>query len=152
MPKVPAMGQRSTVRARVVGVLTAASGNQAAPGTSRSIEATSRMGQHGIDLAGFRREVGSCHHLSTIVARNLVEQPFEFVDVTIHGVLELAVRAILLADVVERLLTLQGIEPAGEDVGFPSFVAVPKGGPRILVNSARDINGKGNDSLNWSAG
>src|SRR6516165_7381748 len=113
MPKVPAMGQRSTVRAREIGVLTATSGTQLAPGTSRSVEATRRMGQHGVDLAGFRREVGSCHHLSAIVVRNLVALPFEFVDVAIHGVLELAGRAILLAEVVVRLLTLQGIEAAG---------------------------------------
>src|SRR5262245_15006957 len=148
MPKVPAMGQRSTVRARVVGVRTAASGNQVAPGTSRSIEATRRMGQHGIDLASFRREIGSCHHLSAIVARNLVEQPFEFIDVTIHGLLELAVHAILLADVVECLLTLQGIESAGEHVAFPTLVAVPKVGSGIVVDHASDINGKGIKRLN----
>ena len=72
-----------------------------------SIETAGRVRQHRVDLAGFRREIGSRHDLAAIVARHLLEQPFELADVAVDRLLEFAVRAILLADVVECLLTLQ---------------------------------------------
>ena len=58
------------------------------------------------------------HHLAAVVARDLIGQPLELADIAVHCLLELAVGAVLLADLVELLLALQGVEPAGEDVAF----------------------------------
>src|SRR5665213_2899644 len=88
------------------------------------------MREHGVDLAGFRGEVCACHHLAAVVARNLVEQMLELTDIAIHRKLEFAVAAVLLANFIEGLLTLQSIEPAGEDVSFAALVAVPQIGGR----------------------
>ena len=76
------------------------------------------MRQHGIDLAGFRGEVSARHHLAAVIALDLIKQVLELADIAVHRLLEFAVGAVLLADLVERLLALQGIEPAGEDVAF----------------------------------
>jgi hypothetical protein len=38
------------------------------------------------------------------------------------------------------LLTLQGVEPAGENVAFASLVAVPKIRCGIVINHARNVD------------
>ena len=83
------------------------------------------MGEHGIDLARFRGEISARHHLTAIVARDLFEQPLELVDVTVDCLLELAIGAIALADVVKGALTLQRVEATGKDVALAAVVAVP---------------------------
>src|SRR5450759_4698945 len=93
--------------------------------SSLSVEPPGGMRQHGVDLAGFRGEVSARHHLAAVVARDLVEQPLELADIAVHRLLEFAVGAIFLADLVERLLALQGVEPAGENVAFAALIAVP---------------------------
>src|SRR5215472_18251034 len=85
---------------------------------ARSVEASGRVGQHGVDLAGLRREIAARHHVTAVVARDFVEQPLEFVDIAVDRLLELAIGAIALGDLVERLLALQRIEPLGEDIAL----------------------------------
>src|SRR5262249_26301602 len=47
--------------------------------------------QHGVDLAGFRREVGARHDLTAVVAGNFVEQPLELADIAVDRLAELAI-------------------------------------------------------------
>src|SRR5579859_7493675 len=61
----------------------------------RLIEAAGRVRQHGVDLAGFRGQIGARHHLAAVVARDLFEQPLKLADVAVDRLLELAVGAIL---------------------------------------------------------
>src|SRR6185437_9353736 len=89
------------------------------------VEPPGRVRQHGVDLAGLRGEVCAHHHLAAVVARDFLEQPIELADIAVHRQLELAVGTVFLTDLVERLLTLQGVEPAGEHIAFAALVAVP---------------------------
>src|SRR4051794_8003242 len=89
---------------------------------SGSVEPSGRVRQHGVDLAGFRGEIAACHHLAAVVARDLFEQPLELADVAVDGLLELAVATIALADLVERLLALHGVEPLVEGVALAAIV------------------------------
>src|SRR5262245_31879741 len=41
------------------------------------IEPAGRVRQHGVDLAGLRGEIRPRHHLTAIVARDLIEQALE---------------------------------------------------------------------------
>src|SRR6185312_12871261 len=93
-----------------------------------SIETAGRVRKHRVDFARFRREVSAGYNLAAVVARHVLEQPLEFRNVPVDRLLEFAVRAILLADVVECLLPLQRIEPAGEHVAFTALVTVPEVG------------------------
>ena len=118
----------------------------------RSVEPAGRMRQHGVDLAGFRGEIGARHHLTAVVPRNLVEQTFELADVAVDRLLELAVRTILLADIVEGLLALQCIEPAGENVALTALVAIPQVCSRVVVDHSGDVDGKRIQRLNRMPG
>ena len=64
------------------------------------------MGEHGVNLARLGRKIRPRHHLAAIIARDFLEQPFELADIAVDGLLELAVGAILLLDLVEGLLAL----------------------------------------------
>src|SRR5262249_56896633 len=68
-----------------------------------SVEPSRRVRQHGVDLAGFRGEVGPRHGLAALVARYLVEQALELADVAVHRLAEVAVGAVALAGLVEGL-------------------------------------------------
>src|ERR1700676_4149648 len=72
----------------------------------RSVETSGRVGEHGVDLAGLRGEVGARNHLTAIVTGDLVEQALELADVTIDGLHEFAVAAIFPADFVKGALAL----------------------------------------------
>ena len=61
-------------------------------------------------------------------------------DVAVDRLLELAVGAVAAADLLERLLPLQGVEPAREDVAFAALVALPQLGRRVVIDHARDID------------
>src|SRR5262249_42843443 len=61
-------------------------------------------------------------------------------DVAIHGLLEFVIRAILLTDVIERLLPLQGVESAGKNVAFATLVTIPQIGGGVRVNHPRDVD------------
>src|SRR5262249_57682995 len=50
------------------------------------------------------------------------------------------VGAILLADLLERLLALQGIQPAGEYVALAAAVAVPQFGGGVVIDHAGDVD------------
>ena len=71
---------------------------------------------------------------------DLFEQPLELADVAVDGLLELAVAAILLADLVERLLALHGVEAPGEDVALAALVAVPQLGGGVVIDHPRDVD------------
>src|SRR4029078_8677390 len=92
-----------------------------------SIETAGRVRKHRVDLARFRREVGAGHDLAAVGARHFLEQSLEFRNVAVDRLLELAVGTILLSDIVERLLTLQRVEPAGEKGTFAALVPIPQG-------------------------
>src|SRR5216684_9386895 len=83
-----------------------------------SVEPAGRVREHGIHLARLRGQVGARHHLAAIVARDFLEQPLELADIAIDRAHEIAVAAILLADLLERLLALHGVELAREHVAF----------------------------------
>src|SRR6516165_549801 len=116
------------------------------PGASqkggRSVEPPSRMREHCVNLARFRSQISSRHHLTAVVARYLIEQAFELADVAVYRLFELAIRSILFADVVERLLTLKGIKPSGENIAFAALIAVPQIGGRVVIDHSRDVNRK----------
>src|SRR5262245_31846127 len=142
MAKEPAMGQRSTASARVNGRLTGQSGDPVARYSAdvSSVESPCRVRKHGVDLAGFRGEIGPCYHLAAIVAGHFVKQTLKLVDVTIDSLLEFAIRPVFLADVVERLLALQGIEPPRKDVALPALVTIPQVSSSVMVDHPRDID------------
>src|SRR6185437_3219051 len=73
---------------------------------------------------------------------DLVEQALELANIAVNRLLELTVGAVLSADLVERLLSLQSIEPPGKDVALAALVAVPQVGCGIVVDHAGDINRK----------
>ena len=77
------------------------------------------MRQHGVDLAGFRRQVGARHHLAAVVTRHFIEQPLEFGDVTVDGLPEFAVAAVLLADVIEAGLLGSETPKGAVSLRFP---------------------------------
>src|SRR5712671_1002534 len=114
--------------------------NRANFGFAALVEASGRVRQHGVDLAGLRGEIGPRHHLAAVVARDLFQQPLELADIAIHRLLELAVGAIALADLVERLLALHGVEPLGEHVALAAIVAVPQLGRGVVVHHAGDVD------------
>src|SRR2546423_9711636 len=90
-----------------------------------SVEASGRVGEHRIDLAGLRGEIGPRQHLAAILARHLLEQPLELADIAVDGALEIAVVPIALADFLERPLALHGVELAREHVALAALVTVP---------------------------
>src|SRR5262245_52708010 len=149
MANEPAIGQRSTATARVSGGLTEQSGNPVAKpqfqpsalfGECGSVEAPRRVRKHGVNLTGFRGQIGSCDHLTAIVAGHFVEQTLKLGDVTIHSLLEFAIRPVFLADIVERLLALQGIQPPRKDVALSALVAIPQVSSGVMVDHSRDID------------
>src|SRR5262245_15040100 len=105
------------------------------------VETSCRVGEHGVDLARLRGEIGTRHHLAAVVARNLLEQPLELDDVAVDGALEFAVAAILPADLLERLLALHGVELAArERVAVAALVAVPQVGGGVVVDHAGNVD------------
>src|SRR5260370_40212019 len=104
------------------------------------LEAAGGVGQHGVALAGLRGEIGARHPRAAVVARDVLEQPLELADVAVDRLLEIAVAAIALADLVEGLLPLHRIEPLGEHVAFAALVAVPKLAGRVVIDHAGDVD------------
>src|SRR5262249_43776707 len=92
---------------------------------ARLFEAAGGVGEHGVDLARLRGEVGPRKHLAAAVARHLLEQPFELADIAVDAALEFAVGAITLADFLERFLALHGVKLAREHVALAAVVAIP---------------------------
>src|SRR5436190_633420 len=103
----------------------------------RLIEPSGGVGQHGVDLAGLRGEIGARQRLAAIVARDLLEQPLELADIAVDRAHEVAVGAVLAADLVERLLALHGVELARKHVAFAAVVALPQLGRRLVIDHAR---------------
>jgi len=106
------------------------------------------MSEHRVDLAGLRRQIRPRHHLTAVVARHIFEQPLELGDVAVDRLLELAVGAILGADLVERLLALQRVKPLGEHVAFAALVAVPQVRRGVMIESYDQMIGEGNEAGN----
>src|SRR6266404_3204731 len=109
---------------------------------ARSVETAGGVGEHGVDLARVRGEIASRQHLAAVVARHLVEQPLELADVAVDGAPEIAIGPIALADFLERLLALHGVELAREYVEFAALVAIPQLGRRVVVDHAGDVYGE----------
>src|SRR3984893_69896 len=107
---------------------------------ARSVEAAGGVGEQGIDLARLRGEVAARQHLAAVVARHFLEQPVELADVAGDGAPEIAVGPIALADFLERLLALHGVELAGEYVAFATLVAIPQLGRRVVIDHAGDVD------------
>ena len=78
------------------------------------VEPSGGVRQHGVDLAGVRREVIAHHRRAAVAARNILQEPLEFVDVLLDGLPELGIGAVLAANFIERLLTLGRVEATGE--------------------------------------
>src|SRR5262245_64311288 len=106
MAKEPAMGQRSTASARVNGRLTGQSGNPVARYSAdvSSVESPCRVRKHGVDLAGFRGEIGPCYHLAAIVAGHFVELTLELVDVRMKSLFKFAIGPDFFVDFVDGWL------------------------------------------------
>src|SRR5262249_31835306 len=66
----------------------------------------------------------------------------ELADIAVDGALEIAVAAVALADFLERLLALHGVELAREHVAFAALVAIPQLGHRVVVDHAGDVAGE----------
>src|SRR5262249_62247164 len=97
-------------------------------------------GQHGVAFAGLGGQIRARPHRAAIVARDVVEQPLDLADVAVDRLLDLAVAAVALADLLERLLALHRVEPLGEDVALAALVAVPQLGGRVVVDHAGDVD------------
>ena len=98
------------------------------------------MGEHGVDLARIRRQIGLRHHIVAVVARNVLQQLLEIVAVAVDGSAEFAIRLIFAADVVEGLLAFQRIEPAREDVALAPAVAVPQLDRGLMIDGTRNVD------------
>src|SRR6516225_8600907 len=116
--------------------------NSTQPTEPRSIEPTGGMREHGVDLAGLRREIGACHRLSAVILRNLLEQALELADIAIDRAHEVAVAAILATNLLERLLPLIGVKLAREHVLLAAIVTIPEVGRGVVIDHARDVDGK----------
>src|SRR5271169_1364348 len=101
-----------------------------------------RVRQQRIDLTGIRREVGPGQHLAAVVARDLLEEALELVDIAIDGFAEFGGAAVLAADFLEGLLALRRVEAAGEDVALAALVAVPQFDGGVVVDEAGDVDRK----------
>src|SRR5947208_13968616 len=77
-----------------------------------------------------------------MLALDLFPMTIELADIAIVGMYEYAVAPIALADFLERLLPLHSVKLARETVAFAAFVAIPQLGGGIVVDHARDIDGK----------
>ena len=99
------------------------------------------MGKHRVDLAGVGGEVGLGHPVVAIVAGDVLQQLLEILAITVDGGAEFAVVLVFAADVVKRLLTLQRVEPAREDVMLAAPVAPPQFDRGVVVDRPGDING-----------
>src|SRR6516165_3807746 len=111
-------------------------------GARSSVETAGGVGEHGVDLARLRGEIAARQHLAAVVARDFLEQPLELADIAVDGAPEIAVGAVALADFLERLLALHGVELAREHVALAALVAIPQLGRRVVVDHAGDVDGK----------
>src|SRR5690349_6513674 len=95
------------------------------------VEAASRVRQHGVNLAGVGSQViaGNCR--TTIAARDIVEQPFELVNVMFDGLPEVRIGSVLAADLLKCPLPLSGVETLGECATLAAFVAFPQVSRRV---------------------
>src|SRR5215470_13855783 len=100
MVKAPAMGQHSLRTCsrgyldRCVPASEVILAVQHAPHTRQrpvSVETTSRMRQHGIDLAGVGDQIGPHRHLLRIILSDVFEQSLEFGQITLHGLPEVGI-------------------------------------------------------------
>src|SRR5579884_3963603 len=107
---------------------------------ARSIETSRRMREHGVDLAVLGGEIGAGDDLAAVVARDLLEQPFEFLDIAVDRLLEFPVGTIFAADLVEGLLSLQRVEPPREHVALAALVAVPQVDRGLMVDHPRNVD------------
>ena len=98
------------------------------------------MGQHRVDLAGVRGQVGLRHDVVAVVAGDVLEQLLEIVAVAVDRGAEVGVVLVLAADLVEGLLALQRVEAAREDVALAAPVAVPQLDRRFVVDGARNVD------------
>src|SRR5437588_11914323 len=105
-------------------------------------EAAGRVGEHGIDLARLRGEIGARNRLAAVIARDLLQEALELGDVAVDRLLELAVAAVLAADFLERALALHGVELAREHVALAALVAIPQLGGGVVVDHAGDVDCK----------
>ena len=100
------------------------------------------MSEHGVNLAGIRREIGLCDHVIAIVACNVFKQALEVVHVTVYGAAEFTICLILTLDVVKCLLTLQRVKTTGEDIAFATAVAVPELNRCFMIDCTSNIDRK----------
>src|SRR5690348_3598875 len=94
--------------------------------TGSLVEAPGGVRQHGVDLAGVGGQVVAGDGRSAITARNIIEQPFELVNIVFDGLLELRIGAVFATDFFERSLPLGGVEPLGESAALATFIALPQ--------------------------
>ena len=144
MAKPPSIHHVSVVTWRVRAIAVRKPKGAGAPPVSedpdqRLIETSAGVGEHRIDLAGVRGEIGAAGGAVAVGAGHLGQQLLEIGDVAVDGGAELVVALIFLADLVEGLLALQGIEPPGEEVLLAATVTLPKLDRRIMVDGPRDI-------------
>src|SRR5438876_2958263 len=63
----------------------------------RLVKPAGGVGQHGVHLAGVGSQVVAGHSRTAIAPRNIVEEPFEFVNVVLNGLAKLRIGPIFVA-------------------------------------------------------
>lgn len=98
------------------------------------------MGEHGVDLARIRGQVGLGDSLVRVGAGDVGEQLFEIADIAIDGGAEFRLAVIFALDLIEGLLALQRVEAAGKDVALATLITAPEIDRGIVVDGAGDID------------
>src|ERR1700676_158898 len=107
-----------------------------------------RMREQGVDEAGLRGEVAAKDRGSPVVARHVIEQALELGNVTVDGLLEAAVGAVLAGDLIESLLAGRRVEPFCKGLALAALIAVPHLGGEVAVQQAGDVE---RQRLQWIA-
>src|SRR6516164_839942 len=90
------------------------------------VEPAGGVRQHGVDLAGIGGQIIACDCRIPIAARNVVKEPFKFVDVMFHCLAKLRIGAVLVANFLECPLPLAGVEALCERAAFAPFIPLPE--------------------------
>src|ERR1700730_7445460 len=98
-----------------------------------------RMREQGVDEAGLRGEVAAKDRGSSVVARDVIEQALKLGNVTVDGLLEAAVGAVLAGDLIEGLLAGRRVEPFCKGLALAALIAIPHLGGEVAVQESGDL-------------
>src|SRR5262249_49690190 len=104
----------------------------------RSTQTPRRMGEHRVDLARLRDEIGPRQRIVAVVTIDLPKQALEFLDIAIDRRAEIVIGAVTATNLVERLRPAPDIEPAGERIRLAAAIAIPGIGHTVVIDHAGD--------------